>query len=145
MTGAAVCAGDLLTPDLARDATSRLLAELRRQAFPDLSLGLPGNLWPVPDADRADILQGYPYGFYQNGGLTHAQARHFLGALYRTGFDEDADALLDTLCAGLAAGRVTGGTGSGIDWHYADGRPCGYEGLLTDQFGIVALALERWR
>lgn len=143
VTGAAVTA-DLLDDEAARDATRRLLDELKRQRFPDLSLGLPGSLWTIPDADRADILQGYPYGFYQHGGFTHAQARHFLGALYRTGFDADANALLETLCNGLAAGRVTGGMGSGADWHYPDGRACGYEGLLTDQFGILTLALERF-
>lgn len=142
VTGAAVTAG-LLDDATAKDATGRLLAELKRQNFPDLSLGLPGNLWAIPDADRADILQGYPYGFYQHGGFTHAQARHFLGALVQTGFEADADALLATLCDGLAAGRVTGGMGSGADWHYPDGRPCGYEGLLTDQFGMITLALQR--
>ena len=145
VTGAAVTAGDLIDPDLARTMTARLLDELQRRNFPDLSLGLPGNLWDIPDADRADILQGYPYGFYQHGGFTHAQTRHFLGALYRTGFDADADALLAQLCDGLAAGRVTGGMGSGVDWHYPDGRACGYEGLLTDQFGVITLALERFR
>jgi hypothetical protein len=143
VTGAATTGG-LLDDALARDAVGRLYAELQRTPLPDAALGLPGNLWPVPDEDRADILQGYPLGYYQNGGLTHSQARHFVGALYRVGLTAEADALLERLCAGLADGRVYGGVRSGRDWRYHDGRPCGYEGLLTDQFGVIGLALERW-
>ena len=44
----------------------------------------------------------------------------------------------------LFRSAVFGGSGSGLDWRYWDGRPCGYEGLLTDQFGILAVALERY-
>ena len=142
VTGAAVTAGLLDDAD-ARGACERLLAELDGLDL-DATLGLPGNLRDVPDADRSDILQGYPYGFYQNGGQTHSQARHFLSALYRVGLTAEADALLEKLCAGLADGRVYGGVRSGLDWRFHDGQPCGYEGLLTDQFGVVALALERW-
>ncbi len=123
---------------------ARLYAELMRTPLPGYELGLPGNLWPVPNADRSDILQGYPLGYYQNGGLTHSQARHFVGALYRVGMTAEADALLAPLCAGLADGLVYGGVRSGLDWRYHDGRPCGYEGLLTDQFGLIGLALDRY-
>ena len=143
VSGAAVTGG-LLDDALARDVMARLYAEHRRTPLPDAALGLPGMLWPVPDADRADILQGYPLGYYQNGGLTHAQARHYLGGLYAAGMTAEADALLERLCAGLADARVYGGVRSGLDWRYRDGRPCGYEGLLTDQFAVVGLALERW-
>ncbi len=143
VSGAAVTGG-LLDDDLARDVMTRLHAEYVRTPLPDASLGLPGNLWSVPDADRSDILQGYPLGYYQNGGLTHSQARHFVGALYRVGMTAEADALLERLCDGLAEARVYGGVRSGLDWRYHDGRPCGYEGLLTDQFAVVGLALERW-
>ena len=141
--GAAVCAG-LLDDGLARDVMERLWAEALRVRMPDASLGLPGNLRSVADEDLADILQGYPLGFYQNGGRTHSQARHFVGALYRVGMTREADLLLARLCEGLADADVFGGSGSGLDWRYWDGRPCGYEGLLTDQFGILAVALERY-
>ena len=143
VNGAAVCA-DLLEPDAARSALQNLLEESRRVGLPDAYLGLPGNLWHIPDADLADIMQGYPLGFYQNGGRTHSQSRHFVGGLYRVGLTEEADELLRRLCLGLAHGAVFGGCGSGRDWRYWDGRTSGYEGLLTDQFGIIALALERF-
>ena len=141
--GAAVTAG-LLDDDLAQDVMERLWAEALRVRMPDAYLGLPGNLHSVADEDLADILQGYPLGFYQNGGRTHSQARHFVGALYRVGMTREADTLLARLCEGLADAAVFGGSGSGLDWRYWDGRPCGYEGLLTDQFGILAVALERY-
>ena len=139
--GAAVCGG-LLDEELARDVIARLWTEAQQIGLPDASLGLPGNLRPIPDEDLADIMQGYPFGFYQNGGRTHAQSRHFVGALYRVGLNREADRLLRRLCAGLADGAVFGGCRSGVDWRYWDDRPCGYEGLLTDQFGILALAME---
>ena len=104
---------------------------------PDPALGLPGNLRPIPDEDVADIQQGYPLGYYQNGGRTHAQARHTVAALYRVGLDAEADRLLERLCVGMAEARVFGGNRSGVDWRHWDDRPCGYEGLLTDQFGYL--------
>ncbi|WP_420454346.1 hypothetical protein [Rubrivirga sp.] len=141
--GAAVCGG-VLEDGLARDVVERLWAEAERVGMPDATLGLPGNLRPIPDHDLADIMQGYPLGCYQNGGRTHSQSRHFVGALYRVGMTDEADALLRRLCRGLADGAVYGGSRSGLDWRYWDGRPCGYEGLLTDQFGILSVALDRY-
>ena len=142
--GAAVCSG-VIDEETSRSVTARLWAEAQRVGLPDAYFGLPGNLHHIPDADLADIMQGYPLGFYQNGGRTHAQARHFVGALYRVGMTDEADELLRRLCAGMAHGAIFGGCRSGRDWRYWDGKPCGYEGLLTDQFGVLALALERYR
>jgi hypothetical protein len=112
--------------------------------MPDPALGMPGNLWHIPDKDLADITQGYPLGYYQNGGRTHAQARHFVMALYRCGLRREADQLLKRLCVGFAEARVFGGNQSGVDWRYWDDRPCGYEGLLTDQFGVLEAVYARW-
>jgi len=143
VNGAAVCGG-LLEPETARSIMEALWAEVERIELPDPALGLPCNLHPIPDADRADILQGYPFGYYQNGGRTHSQARHVVSALYHVGMTEEADEVLERLCHGLATHQTHGGSKSGIDWRYWDDRPCGYEGLLTDQFGILAVALERY-
>lgn len=143
INGAAIRFG-LVPDDLAVDLLRRLLAEMDRVDLPDPALGLPGNLWNVPDEDRADILQGYPFGYYQNGGRTHAQARHFVMALYQAGLKAEADRLLERLVIGMARAEVFGGNRSGIDWRYWDDRPCGYEGLLTDQFGILEPVFHRW-
>jgi hypothetical protein len=143
INGAAV-AGGLLEGEDARSMMVALLEEMERQGVPDACYGLPVSLWHIPDEDLAGIMQGYPKGYYQNAGLTHAQSRHFLAGLYRTGLVAEADLLLERLCAGAAERLVFGGSKSGVDWRAWDGSPCGYEGLLTDQFGFIGTALRRY-
>lgn len=143
VNGAAVAEG-LLEPTEARSVMQALWAEARRVGMPDPALGLPLNLHPIPDEDRADIMQGYPFGYYQNGGRTHSQARHFLNGLYAVGMRDEADAWLERLCVGFATARVFGGNQSGVDWRDWSDRPTGYEGLLTDQFGVLEPLLRRW-
>lgn len=143
INGAAITAG-LVPAPLAREICARLLREAANVGLPDAVHGLPGNLRPIPDADLADIMQGYAMGYYQNGGRTHAQTRHFIMALYQCQFDEAADRLLDRLCLGLAEARVFGGNQSGVDWRDWDDKPCGYEGLLTDQFGVLEAIFHRY-
>ena len=143
VNGAAIAAG-LISPEESRTILRRLLAEMKKVGLPDATGGLPGNLWHIPDHDLSDIIQGYPLGYYQNGGRTHSQTRHFVMALAHCGFDREADTLLEQLCAGLAEAKVFGGNQSGVDWRYWDDRPCGYEGLLTDQFGVLEAIFWRW-
>ena len=145
VNGAAIRAG-LIDADRGRGMLKRLydalMEILAKPNVPTARLGLPGNVIPIPDADRADIMQGYPYGFYQNGGRTHAQTRHFVGALRAAGLETEALTLLDALADGLNRAVVYAGCKSGVDWRMHDGRPCGYEGLLTDQFGILEIMMD---
>lgn len=143
VNGAAVTHG-LIEEQMAGEIIERLWHESQRQGMPDPKYGLPGNLWPIPDEDLADIMQGYPLGYYQNGGRTMAQARHFLGALFQVGMEAEGDYLLERIAHGLAEGVVFGGNKSGVDWRYWDDRPSGYEGLLTDQFGVLEVFLDRY-
>lgn len=143
VNGAAVCGG-LLDDIDAQTIIEKLWQETRRVKIPNARFGLPISLWPIPDADLADIMQGYPHGFYGNGACTHSQARHFVDALYVVGMSKEADYLLDHLCSSLADGLVFGACKSGLDARYWDGWPCGYEGLLTDQFGILSSAFKRY-
>lgn len=143
VNGAAVCAG-LVDAGLAQSIIGRLWSEMERLGFRDYHLGLPGNLWPIPNADAAAPQHGLPMGCYQNGGLTHSQARHFVAALYRVGMEEEADRVLTRLCLSLGDGSAFGGCGSGVDWRRWDGLPSGYEGLLCDQFGVLAPAIDRF-
>lgn len=143
VNGAAIAEG-LIDDVEARAILERLLEESRRVGMPDAALGLPGNLWHIPDCDLSDIILGYPLGYYQNGGRTHSQTRHFVMALYRCGLKREADRMLARLCHGLAGARVFGGNQSGVDWRHWDDRPCGYEGLLTDQFGVLEAIFHRW-
>ncbi|MBP1647204.1 MAG: hypothetical protein H6Q30_649 [Bacteroidetes bacterium] len=141
----AACNSGVLPDDQGRIMIRRLYDECVRIGLPDSRLGLPGNLWPIPDDDLVEIMHGRSMGHYINGGLTHSQSRHFIGALYKAGLRDEADALLLGLCESLADGTAFGGCNSGVDWRYWDGWPSGYEGLLTDQFGILAVAMDRYR
>jgi hypothetical protein len=143
VNGAAYTSG-VLDDDQGREMIRRLYEECVRIGLPDSRLGLPGNLWPIPDEDLVEIMHGQSMGYYINGGLTHSQSRHFVGALYKAGLREEADTYLLGLCESLADGTAFGGCNSGVDWRYWDGWPCGYEGLLTDQFGILAVAMDRY-
>jgi hypothetical protein len=143
VNGAAVCGG-LLDEIDAKSVIEKLWHETRRVRIPNPRFGLPISLWPIPDEDLADIMQGYPHGFYGNGACTHSQARHFVDALYVVGMKKEADYLLEHLCSSLAEGLVYGACKSGVDARYWDGWPCGYEGLLTDQFGILVSAFKRY-
>ncbi len=144
VNGAAVSYG-LVEAKPALEIMQRLWNEFERVGVPDAQYGLPGNLWHIPDHDLADIMQGYPLGFYQNGGRTTSQSRHFINGLYTVGMDVQADELVKQISKGLAEGLVFGGAKSGVDWRYWDDRPSGYEGLLTDQFGVLATILERYK
>lgn len=143
VNGTAIREG-LLEPKEGRAVLKKLLAEAKRVGMPDAALGLPMNLWNIPDEDRADILQGYPFGYYQNGGRTHSQSRHLVMALYHVGMTKEGDQLLERLCVGLAEASTFGGNQTGVDWRTWNDTPCGYEGLLTDQFGILEAILWRW-
>ena len=143
VNGAAINAG-LLEPGDAREIMERLYREMATVGVPDARLGLPGNLWPVASFDYA-LGDTHPFPTYENGGLTHSQSRHFVGALFKVGMTREADILLEKLCATLGDGTAFAGCGSGVDWRRWDGSATGYEGFLCDQFGIVALAIDRYR
>jgi len=143
VNGTAVREG-LLAPREGRAVMERLWRETEVVKLPDPALGLPMNLWPIPDEDRADILQGYPFGYYKNGGRTHSQTRHFVMTLYAVGMTTEADQLSEKLCVGFAEASTFGGNRTGVDWRAWDDTPCGYEGLLTDQFGLLEAVLWRW-
>lgn len=143
VNSAAVACG-LLDADAGRGIMQRLWAEARRVGMPDPLYGVPSSLWPVPDRDLPEIMHGFPFGYYANGGLSTAHVRHVVNALYMTGMGEEADHLLGRVCTAFADGIVFGGARSGLDARTWDGWPCGYEGLLTDQFGVLATALDRY-
>jgi hypothetical protein len=143
VNGAAVSAG-LLDPEMARGVMGRLWEEVMASGLTDHRLGLPGNLRRIPDADTPGAYPDLPFGYYQNGGVSLSMARHFIGALYDVGMSAEGDALLLPMLEALADGTAFGGVGTGIDWRFWDGGPCGYEGLLSDQFGILIPAIERF-
>jgi len=145
VNGAAVAAG-LLEEDLARSVMRRLWDTMLAAGCHDFRLGVPTSLYAIPDADVAIYQIGRPFGDYMNGGANHAQACHFVNALYRVGMTDEADRVLLGLCSSLADDTAIGGCdGAGVDWRMWDGTPSGYEGLLTDQFAFLATAFDRYR
>jgi hypothetical protein len=143
VTGTAVTAG-LLDEATARTMVDRLWDAMTAAGFDMFELGLPGNILPVPHADLAVALPDLHHGFYENGAATLSQARHFIGALQAVGRQEDADRLLLAMLGRLADGSAFGGCSTGVDWRMWDGTRCGYEGLLTEQFGVLIPAIARW-
>jgi hypothetical protein len=143
VNGAAVAYG-AVNRELGADILARVLEQFRKSGFDGYRFGLPGNLFAIPDEDLVKWQAGFPFGYYLNGGVTHSQARHFLNGLYAAGLVTEADEILVRLAKGLVDRDVLGGCGSGIDWHTWDGRACGYEGQLTDQFGVIATAIDRF-
>ena len=133
-----------LVPDELLKPMMRSLYEELEAMKPPYHLGLPGNLRLIPDADLAEIMHGRPYGWYQNGGLTHSQSKHFLGGLYAAGLTAEGDALLEKMAPGLGEGEVFAGLETGVDWRLWNGSPTGYEGVLDDQFGLLAVMKHRW-
>jgi len=142
INGAAVASG-VVEEEAAREIMRRIWGEAQRLHLP-YQWGMPASLWPIPDSDLSEIQHGFPFGYYGNGGLTTAQTRHVVSALYKVGMTREADDVLLRICTGLANAELFGGAKSGIDGRSWDGWPCGYEGLLTDQFGILAVAMERY-
>jgi len=74
----------------------------------------PGR-WPIPDEDLSEIQHGFPFGYYGNGGLTTAQTRHVVAAMYRVGMEQEADEVLRRICGSLGSAEVFGEAISGID------------------------------
>ncbi len=143
VNGAAVHYG-LVDGELAKQVMGRLWHELQVSGFVDYRLGLPGNLWRIPDEDTATPQHGKPLGTYENGGATHSQAWHFVSGLHAVGMTKEGDLLLERLAESMTDGTAFGGVSTGVDWRTWDGRNCGYEGILCDQFGIIISALARW-
>ena len=143
VNGAAVVGG-LLDDDLALDIIDRLLTELDRVGFRRPEFGLPGNLRSIDDADMAEVSRNRPYESYENGSATLSQARWFVDALYAVGRTAEADALTAGFAQGFLQGTAIGGVDSGGDWRRWDGSPSGYEGILSDQFAVLATAIDRF-
>ncbi|HUX00988.1 MAG: hypothetical protein WBD63_02940 [Phycisphaerae bacterium] len=140
VNGAAVVGG-LIDDEPAERIIRKLWHELGQLGPTDYRFGLPGNLLVIPYDDMAIPM---PEGVYQNHTLNLSQSRHFLGAMYRVGLQREADGLLSAMMGSLADGSAFAGCGTGVDWRRWDGMASGYEGLLSDQFGVLAVALDRY-
>jgi hypothetical protein len=137
-------AGGLVDDALARSIMERLWSAFGEVGYRDFANGIPINLYPIPEDDLGGVVFGLPIGGYLQGGATHHRTGGFVEALYRVGKSTEADLVLEALASSTASDTSFGGLGSGLDWRLWDGTPSGYEGLLAEGFGFLAVALERY-
>ncbi len=155
VSGAAITY-DLIPTAKANSIMDHMLAKMQEVGYTQFQYGLPGNLIPVPAEDFLDPRQlwggGGSWGFqwYENGGATAAMVYYTLEALYRLGRREQADAILFPMLRSYNEGVFQGtstylidGRTRTYDWRRWDGEPCGYEGLLTDDYMALLAVLSR--
>jgi hypothetical protein len=146
--GAAVALG-LVPEDEARKLLRAYLARLGASGFTHYEWGLPIFLEPIPavchnnwkgkgvEEDGSD-----QQGVYQNGAAHTHQTWYLLQALYQTGLRREANRLFTQMTPLVRHGGLCGGLHSGVDWrHPVDGRPTGYEGLLSEQYHFLLAAI----
>jgi hypothetical protein len=139
-----------------KEVLARLRAKINWAGFNRFDIGLPSNLLPVRRGDYLlpDSL-GCPkrndgtdtFGQYMNGGVTAGHVLHFLAAHYVIGESVPADAILQAMLGRQAKGGFQNGVrdaaGQGVDWTNWEGKPCGYEGYLADNFRFLQAVLLR--
>lgn len=143
VNGLAAACG-LIPQDEARQAIEGLWNALLASGYDTFELGLPGNVDPIPLEDLAFDQQKRPFGGYENAGITLSQSCHFLNGLLAVGMEKEACYVMTCMASGMQDELGIGGVNSGIDWKTWDGVPTGYEGLLCDQFGVIAVMLQLW-
>ena len=139
-TGAAITCG-VIDPAEGKQMLENLLEKLKDIGFSSYQYGLPANMLPVKrdeyafgygtplEPDGSDMQQ-----VYMNGSATAGQCFWFLDALYKCDMRKQANEILKKMCYGYYTGQMCGPLNSGLDWRGWDGRPAGYEGLLSDMF-----------
>lgn len=146
----------LVEPAEGKKILARLRDKMRKVDFKRLDLGVPGVLVPVPRADYLlpDSL-GCPhkedgtdtFGQYMNGGISAGQGTHFIAAHYIVGEQEEGDRFLKAMLTRQAGPGFHNGVRDaamqGGDWTTWDGKPCGYEGYLSDSFRFLQAAVLR--
>lgn len=135
----------LVPQENANSIMDRLLAKMNEVGYTNFSLGLPGNLIPVP---KADCMQYGPHdGFqiYENGGATACFSYFTLAVLYHLGRIQDGDRILFPLLDAFAKGDFQGfgPNNKSKDWKMWDGTCKGYEGLLNDNYYALLAVLDR--
>jgi len=130
---------------IARILMQRLYDALIGNGYDSFDLGLPGNVFNIDKTDMAQVQSCLPFGCYQNAGITLSQSEAFISGLYTVGMTKEADMIVTEISKGLLYCNLISGSSSGVDWKAWDGTASGYEGILTDQFGVFAPILERFK
>ena len=123
--------------------------KFREVGYKRFDLGLPGNLIPIARKDYVPKVLGSPmeedgsdsFQYYENGAASASMAYWYIQALYSVGRRREANEFLFPMLKRFGAGEFQEGVGSGVDWKTWDGKACGYEGLLVDQFYALLAAI----
>ena len=148
INGIAIAYG-MVSPEDGRPMLERLERLRAEVGYTHFRLGLPGNLLPIDLAvtprEAGEALRradGHDvFGHYQNGGASLSMAYHYLRALGLCGI-ASAELMGQSMLDAVESREVTAGLHQGVDWRMWDGTPCGYEGLLADQF-YALLAIQQ--
>lgn len=143
VNGLAVSSG-LLSKEEGSSVIHKLWQALLDSGFDNFDIGLPGNIYTIPQKDLAWPQIILPFGGYENAGVTLSQSCHFLRGMLSVGMEKEARFVLEKMADGMCKGLSIGGVASGIDWQTWDGVASGYEGFLCDQMGVIAVMLEIW-
>ena len=140
----------LVPQDKANSIMDNLLAKMQEVGYMNFTLGLPGNLIPVPNKDyvgyngtNEDGSDGFQ--IYENGGATACFAYFTLAALYDLGRIQDGDRILFPMLDSSAKGDFQGfgANKKSKDWKTWSGECHGYEGLLNDNYYALLAVLDR--
>jgi hypothetical protein len=132
----------------AKQMLDRLAERLSQTKFNRYDLGIPCTLMPVRKEDYFLNGWGMPYkadgsdtfGIYLNGGVITGDGERYAAALYTVGRNELADSIIDRMLERIGHGDANAGGfpisiidrfPEGAEFWTWDGKPCGYEGLLS--------------
>jgi Bacterial alpha-L-rhamnosidase 6 hairpin glycosidase domain len=141
ISGIAIAYG-LVPDDIANDIVDRMQAKFREVGYRSFQYGLPGNLAPIARKDYVPGRAGSPqrddgsdtFQQYENGAASGNFAYFYLQALYKLGRRDEADRILFPMLEAYDRGTFQDGVGSGVDWKTWEGKACGYEGMLVDNY-----------
>ena len=139
----------------AREIMDRILAKMDEVGYRRFDFGLPGNLIPVARKDyvhldlrwgggkREDNSDGFQ--IYENGGASACFVYYTIQALYDSGRQRKADAMLFGVLEGIRRRGFQGRGPNGMtyDWKAWDGTPHGYEGFLVDNYLVLLAVVTR--
>ncbi|MCE9615999.1 MAG: hypothetical protein K8T26_17145 [Lentisphaerae bacterium] len=142
------CAFGVLEPRFARRALARLEALRIKMGLTDCPLGVPINLWPIPEADQPrNVSEGATAAqleLFCNGSVWPGSMHYYLRALSSHGFKANARKLSRDLEEGFLTDVMSPGMSEGAEFFSWDGMACGYEGTFVMNFSVMAaLAIQR--
>jgi len=106
VNGYAICAG-LVDDELAKNILTKCLTQMKKIGFTQYQFGLPTNLLPMHPDDWNHGARGWQD--YMNGSITPPYTHYFIMALYRHGFQDQAEQMLWAQVASFDQGTFNSG------------------------------------